>query len=71
MLLHTESEIYFGLNEVGVLIWESLPPECADLEGLCERISARYPDVDLETIRADAVELIETLEEKQLVTKEG
>ncbi len=70
VLLHTETEIYFGLNEVGVVVWQCLAPECSNLEELCERLQATYPEVAAETIRTDARELLASLEEKKLVVRE-
>lgn len=67
ILLHTEQEIYFGLNSVGVEIWQLLPPECTRVDEACEKLFARYPDVPQETIRADVVELLDGLAEQGLV----
>jgi hypothetical protein len=67
ILLHMEQEIYFGLNSVGFEVWKLLPPRCRDLEELCEELSRRYPDVSLETLRSDVVELLDALASEGLV----
>ena len=63
----TPSEVYFGLNELGVAIWESLPPTLHSLDDLVATINTRFPRADLDTVRADAVEFIESLAESGLV----
>ena len=67
VLLHVEEEIYFGLNDVGTLIWQLLPPACRDLNELCTRLAEVYSDVPPEVLRADVVELLTELEANQLV----
>lgn len=61
VLFAPEREHYFGLNEVGTLIWSLLPPRCASIDALCTAVAARYPDITGEVIRADAIELLERL----------
>ena len=67
VLLHMETEIYFGLNSVGTKVWELLPPECTELEELCRRLADTYPDVEPEMLRQDVAELLEMLQENELV----
>lgn len=67
ILLHTEDEIYFGLDPVGAAIWSLLPPACRTLGELCGRLSHDYPDVAEETLRRDVAELLDTLAEHGLV----
>lgn len=61
VLLSTKDEVYFGLNEVGARIWELMTPGLAGMDALCAALSKEYEGVDADTIRADAVELIEEL----------
>ena len=68
VLFAPEHEYYFGLNDVGMLIWGLLPPRCRSLDELCVAIAAQYPDVTPEVIRADAVELLDRLVEEGLAT---
>jgi len=67
VLLHVEEEIYFGLNDVGTLIWQNLPPACSDIDALCERLAEAYAEVPPEILRADALELLAELAANQLV----
>jgi Coenzyme PQQ synthesis protein D (PqqD) len=66
VLLNPADEVYYGLNSVGVRIWELLA-ECRDLDELCARLGAEYPDVELEQLRDDASELIAGLQDAGLV----
>ncbi|HVX39495.1 MAG TPA: PqqD family protein [Gemmatimonadaceae bacterium] len=67
VLLHTEDEIYFGLNAVGARVWQLLPPNCAELDDLCSTLTAVYPDADPVMVRADVVELLTQLRDNRLV----
>lgn len=67
ILLHTEQEVYFGLNGVGVEVWQLLPPACTELEEVCGALAARYPDVPVEELRSDVTELLDTLVAQGLV----
>lgn len=69
VLLHTTSEVYYGLNLVGARVWELLPPLSNDLHDLCERLAREYPDADPAEIRADVVDLMQELREAGLVTE--
>ena len=60
VLLSTEDEVYYGLNAVGARVWEFLP-DLTDLDELCARLHAVYPEVSGATIRADVRALIEDL----------
>ena len=57
VLLSTKDEVYYGLNTVGTCIWERLSP-LTELDDLCASVSKVYPDVDPQTIRRDAEQLI-------------
>ncbi len=61
VLLNTESEVYFGLNAVGMDVWRLLPPTCATLDELCTALVRKYPQVDVEEIRRDASALLDEL----------
>lgn len=69
VLYCSESEVYFGLNALGVAIWESLPPVLHTLDELVAEISNRFPDASPETIRSDAVEFMEDLVESGLAAR--
>lgn len=67
VLLHTGQEVYFGLNTVGVQVWELLRPDVGDLDSLCAALGERYPDVAAPELRADVAELLGELERGGLV----
>lgn len=67
VLLHTQEEIYFGLNAVGARVWQMLPPTCVELDEVCASLQAAYPDADAALIRNDVGELIEQLRNHHLV----
>jgi len=68
VLLSSKDEVYYGLNTVGRYIWEHLPPVLQTSEELFTSLSAVYPDVPTETIRADADELLAELLANGLVS---
>lgn len=67
VLFSTEDEVYFGLNEVGALVWQLLPPKLSTMDELCTSIAERYPEVDPGMIRQDVTELISELTAHRLV----
>lgn len=71
VLLHTKDEVYYGLNTVGLLIWEGLPPVRETLTELCQDLSERFPEVPVEEIAADVRELLDELERHGLVLPAG
>jgi hypothetical protein len=71
VLYSTANEVYFGLNSVGVRIWELLPPSQQTLDGLCAVLCAEYPDVPADVIRTDVVEILEDLTKLGLVERAG
>lgn len=70
VLLSTEEEVYYGLNEVGAEVWELLDGE-ETRDGLCSRLEDRYPDVDPASLREDVGDLLGRLGELGLVVLEG
>jgi len=69
VLYCSESEVYFGLNEVGVAIWESLPPLLQTYDDLVTALTVRFPTVPAETIRSHALEFVENLVENGLAVR--
>ena len=55
------SELYFGLNTVGALIWTLLPPRTETLDAICASVATTYPGVPTNTVRSDVEELLEQL----------
>ena len=62
-----ESEMYFGLNRVGTQAWHLLAPKLRTVEELVAHLSKQYPDVPVEVIREDAIELLDELARNGLV----
>ncbi len=58
VLFSMKDEVYYGLNPVGMRIWQLLPPAKASLDDLCAALQADYPQVDPAVLRADVVELL-------------
>lgn len=67
VLLSTQDEVYFGLDGIGALIWELLTPDVGTIDRLCDELGRRFPDVEAETLRADALEFLNALLEAGLV----
>ena len=66
VLLHMDSEVYYGLNPVGVRVW-SLLPSCQDLSELCEKIAEDYPDALPDQLRKDVSALVDQLLDAKLL----
>lgn len=71
VLLHTETEVYFGLNEVGYRVWDLLSPTCDDVARVCEKLGHDYPEVDPAELVRDVTDLLEALETEGLVVPKG
>jgi hypothetical protein len=67
VLYSPRDEVYFGLNPVGVRVWELLPPVSQELDEVCRVLEREYPDAPGEMIRADVAELLEELAKLGLV----
>ncbi len=62
VLLHLESGLYFGLDEVGSLIWRSLEGESRSVASLCDVVGAEFDMAPLsleKDILAFAVSLVD------------
>ena len=71
VLLHSETEIYYGLNPVGARIWELIAEGGSTFEDLVDAIHEAYPDAERETIRVDIRELLTDLETQGLLVSDG
>jgi len=71
VLLHSETEVYFGLNQVGARIWELITEPGTSLDTMVEAIHEAYPDAEREMIRADIEELLGELEAQGLLVRGG
>lgn len=71
VLLSTDDEVYFGLNQVGVRVWQMLPPYHTKVHQVCDTLLEEYPDATAEQVRRDVGELLRQLHEYGLVTDPG
>ena len=66
VLFSSETEVYFGVNTVGAIIWELLP-KSSTVEHLCATLTERFHDVGPERIRHDVLSFISDLRANGLV----
>ena len=68
VLFSSESEVYFGVNPVGAIIWELLP-SCDTVQQLCATLSQRYSDVGPDRIYRDVMTFLTDLRANGLVVE--
>ncbi|HEX6925919.1 MAG TPA: PqqD family protein [Longimicrobiaceae bacterium] len=66
IILNLKNGEYYGLNEVGAVIWELLQESRSVLE-IRDRILERYPDVSIEECTGDLLNLLEELSASDLI----
>lgn len=75
VLFCTRTEVYFGLNDVGIRIWSALPePDATDpgsFDAVVDGLSEAYPGVERELLAADAAEFLAALDAHELVTRDA
>jgi hypothetical protein len=71
VLLATDVEVYFGVNEVGARVWELLPPRTSSLDELCAALHPHYPDVSLSQLKSDVEEMLQDLLASGLVVDDA
>lgn len=69
VMLDTEAGTYFGLRDVGKVIWERLETSTT-VEALCAELLDRFT-VDRETCRAETTAFLDSLHEQGLIDVEG
>jgi hypothetical protein len=67
VLLDTETEHYYGLDEVGKTIWETIERKNGDIEAAIAALLDIY-EVDETTLRRDMQNFLYQLEQNGLVT---
>jgi hypothetical protein len=67
VIYSTESEIYFGLNDVGARIWELLPPAASTFREMCSALERAFPDATAALIRRDVTRYLDELVANALV----
>ena len=66
VLFNPQTETYFGLNDVGALVWELLS-RAESLGALHTAVHLKYPEVDLARIESDVRVLLEDLRSFHLI----
>lgn len=66
VILNHNKGAYYGLDEVGAVVWNSLEAEPQTLETLCEAVLGEY-DIDKETCLEDVEVLLNDLISEKLV----
>jgi hypothetical protein len=61
VLFHPVTEVYFGLNESGLVVWEQLASAPGDVLAIVDALIARWPDVPRATLEADVRHLLDEL----------
>jgi hypothetical protein len=70
VILNHNKGAYYGLDEVGVLVWDALEKGPQTLDGLCEAVLAEY-DVEKEECKSDVDALLKDLISERLVEITG
>lgn len=66
VILNHNKGAYYGLDEVGVLIWDTLEKGPQTIESLCEAVTSEY-DIDADTCKSDVGGLLKDLISERLV----
>lgn len=66
VILNHSKGAYYGLNEVGVLVWDHLEKGPQTLDFLCDAVISEY-EVDPETCKSDIDMLLKDLISEKLV----
>jgi hypothetical protein len=70
VLMSPRSGEYFGLQDVGAVVWDELGKGQRSLDQLIERVLSEY-DADEDLVREDLNELLGALEAKRLIERHG
>jgi hypothetical protein len=70
VLLNTETELYFGLDDIGTIFWEDLT-DAPSIETALERLSSKFDGVDAATLRNDLADFIDKMQQRGLITVQG
>lgn len=70
VILNHDKGMYYGLSEVGALVWSALENGPKSFEELCELVMAEY-DIDCTTCEEDISALLNDLLREKLVVDES
>lgn len=71
VLFHPRTEVYFGLNETGTVIWDALRSGAASEEALVDAIRSKWPDACHSEVLAHVRELLADLSIEGLLQDPG
>lgn len=66
-MLHINSGEYFGLNDIGTVMWKTVVNDDGTVGDAFKRIRENYPGVEPTTLRSDLTKLVEELLEEGLL----
>lgn len=66
VILNYNKGAYYGLDEVGALVWSKLEEGPQTIDALCESVSTEY-DIDISTCKGDIDALLNELIAEKLV----
>ena len=66
VILNHNKGAYYGLDEVGVLIWDTLEKGPQTIDSLCDAVVDEY-DIDKDTCKSDIHTLLKDLISERLV----
>ena len=66
VILNHNKGAYYGLDEVGVLIWDTLEKGPQTIDSLCDAVVDEY-DIDKDTCKSDIDTLLKDLISERLV----
>jgi len=66
VILNYGKGAYYGLDEVGVIIWDALEKGPQTVDSLCDVVISEY-DIDKETVKSDVEVLLKDLISERLV----
>jgi Coenzyme PQQ synthesis protein D (PqqD) len=67
VLFHPLTEVYFGLNETGTVVWSALAQGASTEEALVAAVLARWPDAPVSDVTCHVRELLADLSIEGLV----
>jgi hypothetical protein len=71
VLFHPRTEVYFGLNETGTVVWDALRNGAASEDSLVDAIQSKWPGARRTQVLADVRELLADLSVEGLVLDQG
>ncbi len=67
VLFHPETEVYFGLNQTGTVVWHALVAGAASEEALVTAVLQRWPEAPVTDVTCHVRELLADLSVESLV----